>query len=203
MGFLDRLLRRQPPIRDPAAVALFISRNAAFLVQKGIYEYSRARAGHYSKVLFADPGFQTAVEESRWRAFPLGIAMVTEAVEGILRPLADNRLRMAEELRDLALSVFDGFPAPEILGEEKWRAFRADLANRLQHIGLHPPKPAMNIPENFAQEYFALMPIHEKLRGRDFATIRNYLRVTLCNIHEEFRKRFDVRGVAIALQKAA
>ena len=35
------------------------------------------------------------------------------------------------------------------------------------------------------------MPIHEKLRGRDFPTIRNYLRVTLCNIHDELTKRMD------------
>ena len=54
-------------------------------MQKGIYEYSRARAGHYAKVLFREPEFQAAVEESRWRAYPLGLAMVAELVEGVLR----------------------------------------------------------------------------------------------------------------------
>ena len=42
----------------------------------------------------------------------------------------------------------------------------------------------MDIPEQFAESYFEMMPIHEKLRGRDFPTIRNYLRVTMVNIHE-------------------
>ena len=37
----------------------------------------------------------------------------------------------------------------------------------------------MDIPEPYAQTYFDLMPIHEKLRGRDFATTRNYLKVAL------------------------
>jgi hypothetical protein len=46
------------------------------------------------------------------------------------------------------------------------------------------------------------MPIHEKLRGRDFPTIRNYLRVSLCNIHDEFSKRLDVPAITTALQKA-
>jgi len=42
MGLLD-FFRRPPPIRDVEALADFIDRNAAFVVQKGIYEYSRAR----------------------------------------------------------------------------------------------------------------------------------------------------------------
>ena len=42
MGFLD-FLRRKPPIRDAAAVGTFVDENAAFLMQKGLYEYSRAR----------------------------------------------------------------------------------------------------------------------------------------------------------------
>ena len=55
MGLLD-FFRRKPPIRDAAAVGDFVDENAAFLMQKGIYEYSRARAGHYAKVLFRRTG---------------------------------------------------------------------------------------------------------------------------------------------------
>ena len=92
MGLLD-IFRRKPPIRDAAAVATFIDENAAFLMQKGIYEYSRARAGHYAKVLFREAGFQAAVEMSRWRAYPLGLAMVAELVEGVLRERIGGRAR--------------------------------------------------------------------------------------------------------------
>ncbi len=135
---LFELFRRRPPVRDARALADFIDRQAAFLVQKGIYEYSRARAGHYAKVLFAESGFQNAVERSRWRAYPLGLAMVAELVEGVLRPYGADR--------------------------------------------------NVQLDEPWAETYFNLMPIHEKLRGRDFPTTRNYLRVTLCNIHDEFTK---------------
>src|SRR3954447_15796472 len=83
MGLLD-MFRPRPPIGDVPALAAFIDENAAFLMQKGIYEYSRARAGHYSKVLFREPGFQAAVETARWCAYPLGLAMVTEMVGGLL-----------------------------------------------------------------------------------------------------------------------
>jgi hypothetical protein len=186
------IFRRQHPIRDSRALADFVDRHSAFLVQKAIYEYSRARAGHYSKVLFAEPEFQKAVEQSRWRAFPLGLAMVAEVVDGVLRPYrGENRRREFDALVAMVLSVFDRYPVPDALGSEVWRELRADLERRLQLINLHAPKRAMDIPGPFAQIYFDLMPIHEKLRGRDFPTTHNYLMVTLCNIHDELTKRVD------------
>ena len=199
MGFLD-FFRRRPPIRDAEALADFIDRNAAFLAQKGIYEYSRARAGHYAKVLFSDAGFQAAAEVSRWRAYPLGLAMVGELVEGVLRPYERDRSQQIEALRELVLLVFDRYPVPAALDPQAWSEARADLARRLALVGLHPPKRAMDIPVPFAQAYFNLMPIHEKLRGRDFPTLRNYLRVSMCNIHEELTRRMDAQAVAGLLQ---
>ena len=195
MGLLD-LFRRKPPIRDQAAVATFIDENSAFLIQKGIYEYSRARAGHYAKVLFAEPEFHAAVEGARWRAYPLGLLMVSEMVEGVLRANVTDRQSAMDALGMLVLGVFDRYPRPAVLDQETWNELRAELARRLQLIGLHARKRVMDIPEQWAQSYFDLMPIHEKLRGRDFATTRNYLRVALCNIHDEFVKRLDVPAFA-------
>jgi hypothetical protein len=184
--------RRRPPIRNARDVADFIDQNAAFLVQKGIYEYARARAGHYSKVLFAEPGFKAAVEVSRWRAYPLGLAMVGEIVEGILASAdGSNRSQRLEALTDLVLSVFDRYPVPSDLGEEAWSALRADLSRHLQSLALHPPKRAMDVPEPFAKAYFDGMPIDKKLRAPDFPSIASYLRVSLCNIHDEFLQRLD------------
>ena len=99
-------------------------------------------------------------------------------------------------MRDLVLSVFDSHPVPPQIGEQAWRQARADLALRLQHVGLHPPKRAMDIPETLAKAYFDLMPIHEKLRGRDFPTTHNYLKVTMCNIHAELTRRMDVPALS-------
>ena len=199
MGLLD-FLRRKPPIRDAAAVGTFVDENAAFLMQKGLYEYSRARAGHYSKVLFREPSFQAAIEVSRWRAYPLGLAIVAEAVAGALHErLGGERGAVVQALSDQVLAVFDRYPPPAALGSDEWRSLRAELSRRLQLIGLHPPKRVMDIPEQWAQAYFKLMPIHEKLRGRDFETTHNYLRVALCNIHDDFVKRLDGPALADAL----
>ena len=193
MGLFD-YFRRSPPIRDNAELADFIDRNAAFLVQKAIYEYSRARAGHYSKVLFAESGFQKAVEVSRWQAFPLGLAMVAEIVDGVLR--SQGGARDVDALVAIVLSVFDRYAVPDVLGPEKWQESRADLEQRLRRIALHPVKRAMDVPEQYATLYFDLMPIHEKLRGRDLETTHNYLMVTLCNIHAELTKRIEGQPLA-------
>ena len=194
MALFD-FFRRRRPIRDTRELADFIDENSAFLVQKAIYEYSRARAGHYSKVLFAEPDFHKAVEQSRWRAYPLGLAMVAEVVDGVVNSGVDRQ--KSDTLVKIVLSVFDRYPIPDSLGAPTWRKLRTDLERRLQLITLHPPKRVIDIPEPFAKLYFDLMPIHEKLRGRDYPTTHNYLKVTLCNIHEEMTKRMDTNAVAV------
>ncbi|MGA7388892.1 MAG: hypothetical protein WBW99_13305 [Pseudolabrys sp.] len=201
MGLLD-IFRRPPPIREVPALAEFIDRNAAFVAQKGIYEYSRARSGHYAKVLFREPEFQSAAENSRWRAYPLGLAMVSELVEGVLRPHADDRRAALDKLIAISLVVFDRYPAPAVLGAETWSELRNELTHNLDLIGIRAVKAAKDIPNPFAERYFQLMPIHEKLRASEYPTIRNYLRVTMCNIHEEFTTRIDAPTLAQAVRAA-
>jgi hypothetical protein len=202
MKLFEKLFRPRPPIRDREALADFIDAQSAFIVQKGIYEYSRARAGHYAKVLFAEQGFAKSVEHSRWQAYPLGLSMVGEMVEGVLRPHAGvDRRAVLDQTISVVLSVFDRYPVPPSIGEIGWQDARRELAHRLDLVGGHAPKRVMDIPDPLAESYFAMMPIHEKLRGRDFDTTRNYLRVSLCNIHDELIGRIDAPAVTGALLK--
>lgn len=197
MNFLAKLFQRAPSIGHPDELEQFIDENAAFVVQKGIYEYARARAGHFSKVLFAEEGFRHAVEVSRWRAYPLGLAMVGEVATVVLQETtALARADVVRNVSDLTLSCFDRRGAPAPLDEATWRELRGELSARLDRIGLHPPKRAMHIPEPIAEAYFALMPIHESLRGQDFLALRSYLKVTLCNVHHELTKRLDAPTMA-------
>jgi hypothetical protein len=205
MGWLDLIWRRPAaPIADAEALADFIDRNAAFLAQKGLYEYARARAGHYAKVLFAEPEFREAVESARWQAYPLGLAMVGEMVEGMLRFAAgDDRQAVLEGLVGLVLGVFDRYPLPRPLTAADWSAAREDLAQRLRRASLHPPKLVKDIPEPFAERYFDLMPIHKKMRTKDLPTTRNYLKITLINIHDELAPRLDPLRLVAALRSGA
>lgn len=202
MNLFTRIFKKAPPIRDTVALADFIDTQSAFYVQKGIYEYSRARAGHYSKVLFAEKGFADSVEVARWKAYPLGLAMVGEMVEGVLRSHAgDSRRVFLDNLIALVESVFDRYPVPPSLGEDVWRQSRQEMARLLELTAGHARKRVMDIPDPLAETYFALMPIHERLRGRDFDTTRNYMRVSLCNIHDELIERLDAAAVAAQLAR--
>ena len=102
------MFRRPPAIRDASALAEFIDQNAAFVAQKGIYEYSRARAGHYAKVLFRETEFRDACDRSRWQAYPLGLAMVGELTEAALFSSdPDERQARIEAIARLTLAVFE------------------------------------------------------------------------------------------------
>lgn len=119
---------------------------------------------------------------------------------GVLRPAAGaERHQQTETIRALVLSIFDRYPVPAGLDAAAWAELRTKLSHNLQLIGLHAPKAAMDVPVNFANAYFDLMPVYEKLRGPDYPAIRNYLRVTSCNIHDELTKRIDVPAVAESL----
>ncbi len=200
MGILD-LFRRPPAIRDARALADFIDQNAAFVAQKGIYEYSRARAGHYAKVLFRETEFRDACDRARWRAYPVGLAMVGELVEAALfSPDSHERQARIEAVGGLTLAVFDRHPVPAPLDRITWDALRGELEQNLARIGLHPPKRAMDVPASYAEAYFNLMPIHKTLRGRDAPTVHNYLRVTMCNIQDELTRRIDAPAVIESLR---
>ena len=126
--------------------------------------------------------------------------MVAEVVEGVLRPphSGDDR-RQFDALCAIVLSVFDRYPIPAVLGGPTWSAKRFELERRLQLISLHPRKRVIDISAPFEKAYFDLLPIHEKLRQSDFPTTCNYLKVTLCNIHDELAKRLDKQPLAEAL----
>jgi hypothetical protein len=197
MNWHKLLFWRPPPIADLAALADFIDEQSAFLMQKGIHDYSRARSGHYAKVLFSDEGFVDALERSRWSCYPIGLAMVGELVEGVLRrETGGDPAPQGDNLRALVLSVFDRYPPPAALGENEWRDARAELDSRLRQATLHPPKRAIDIPEPYARRYWDLMPFHKDIRTRDFPTTRSYLQVMLCNIHDELTTRTDMTAVA-------
>jgi hypothetical protein len=200
MAFLG-FFRRQPPIRDVAELAHFIDAQSAFLVQRYMYAYTHARAGPYTKSLLTESHYRAAVEMARWRAYPLGLAMVGEMVDGVLRPHAgDDRRAILDPLAALVLSCFDRYDVPSAIGADDWQAARAELAQKLDQIGLHPPKRVIDIPEIYAERYFNLMPFDKSLLTNDVPTTHAYLRLNLTNMRDELVKRMDAPAVAAALR---
>jgi len=196
MGFLDFFRRSKPTVRTLPELADFIDQQSAFLVQKGIYDYARARSGHYAKVMLSDKGFQTALDRSRWRAFPLGLAMVGETVEGMFAAQSmEERRSSLDGLSKLVLSVFDRYPKPEALSDEEWKQGRADLALHLERLSTHPPKRVIDIPEPFAERYFAMMPFDKQFLTPDAPTARSFMQLQLVTMQEELQKRMDTAQI--------
>ena len=196
MGLLDFFRRSKPPIKDVGQLADFIDEQSAFLVQKGIYDYVRARSGHYAKVMLADKGFQNALDRSRWRAYPLGLAMVGETIEGMLavQSMEDRRATL-DPLIVVVLSVFDRYPKPDAVSDDEWKQARADLALHLQRLSTHPPKRVIDIPEPFAARYFAMMPFDKQFLTPDAPTARSFMQLQLVAMQEELLKRMDTAQI--------
>ncbi|HEX5957370.1 MAG TPA: hypothetical protein VFY92_01775, partial [Hyphomicrobiaceae bacterium] len=88
-------------------------------------------------------------------------------------------------------------------GEDAWREARAALDQRLRGLSLHPPKRAIDIPEPYARAYWDMMPIHKEIRTHDFPTTHSYLKITLCNVHDELTRRGDLPTLAEQLGAAS
>jgi hypothetical protein len=199
MGIFD-FFRREPAVASRDALVDFLDRQAAFLAQKGMFEYSRARAGPYGNILFDEKSFLDELEKSRWLAFPVTLAIVTEAVEGVLRPAAGARSEaVLQGINAAALAVFDRYPVPAALEAEAWAELRRALERDLALVQMHSVKRVMDVPERFVERYIAAMPIHEKLREKDGPTIHNFLKANLCNVHEVFVQRADVPALVALL----
>ena len=189
--------RRLPPIREIEHLADFIDQQSAYIVQRYIYDYTHARSGPYSKSLLVRPDFVQAVERSRWSAYPLGLAMIGEMVDGVLRVHAgEERRAILDPLSALVLGVFDRYDVPAQIGSEAWQAARIELAHKLDQIGTHPPKRVIDIPEPYAERYFNLMPFDKDLLSNDVPTTRSYLRLNLTHIRDEMVKRMDAAAMA-------
>lgn len=186
MGLLD-LFRKAPPIDALAALDDFVDSHAAFLVQKCIYEYCRARSGVLAQKLFKEPSFIAAMDGSRWRNFPICIGHVAEMVAGTLRPLAGGDVvGLTDGMIGLTGRTMSRYPVPPLVGAEAWAAARARIAEQLRTASLAAPKPVKDIPLEDYQAFFDQLPIHKKLRGHDFVLVRNNLRVNLCRVYEDF-----------------
>ena len=188
---------------SPLELAQFIDEQSAFLVQKGIHEYSRARAGHYAKVLFKEPEFHDALERSRWTAYPAGARHGRRACGG-RAATAGRRCRARPAARDAAGAGALGVrplsdPGRPRRGELEPVAGRpcasaaavrpASGQARLRRLPGRLPKPTSTS-----------MPIHRQLRASEFPTLHSYLKVTLCNIHDELTKRLDGEAIVDSLR---
>jgi hypothetical protein len=179
---------RKPPIDTREKLIEFLDTRSAFLIQKNIFDYARARSGPYFSQIIKEQAFKDSVEVSRWTGYPTGLAAMAELVRGVLFNYADRK-PLNDAVSSAALAAFDKYPVPAALGEEIWKKARETLVERLALIDSHPPKFVKDVILPYAQVLYDSQPIHEELRKRDFEMIQAQLRINLVTMHDEFQKR--------------
>jgi hypothetical protein len=187
-------------VRD---LADFLDRQAAFITQKCIYEYARARSGLLSSKLFREPAFRQAVEEARWRNYPLSLQNVARMVEQTLRVAAKDRafavrLGVGEAVRD----VCGRYPVPPGKAASFWDDAARNIARRIDVAALAAPRAVKDIPRETAAEFFAGLPIHPDLSSYDRELVTNNVRANLCRAYEEFIAAADEAALIAALAAA-
>lgn len=180
--------RRKPAIDTREKLVEFLDTRAAYLIQKNIFDYARARSGPYFSQIVKEEAFKHSVEVSRWTGYPTGLAALAEIVRGVLFEQADRKA-LNDSISSATLAAFDHYPVPQVLGEEAWKKARETLIERLALIDSHPPKFAKDVILPYAQILYDSQPIHEELRKNDFEMIRAQLRINLVTMHDEFATR--------------
>jgi hypothetical protein len=198
MGIFD-WFKRPPAIADRAALVEFVDTRSAFLVQKSIFDFAHACTGMAFAGLMQEPDFVAAMDQSRWRAYPLGLSMIAETVHGVLLPAAAGAMPLAEAMREVAFDAFDNHRTQSVMDPQAWTNARVDLGRRVVGIALHPPKAVKDIPVAVFEHFYANLPIIAKIRGDDREIIGNHLRLNLLRIYEDFSARADVEALVFAL----
>jgi hypothetical protein len=198
MGLFD-WFKRPPPITERADLVEFLDTRAAYLVQKSIYDFAHACAGLAFIRLMQEPEFIAAMDQSRWRSYPLGLSLIAETVHGVLRPATDVAMPLAEALREATFDAFDRYPVPATFDAATWAGERAELGQRVLGIALHAPKAVKDIPFAVSEQLYNNLPIHAKIRGDDREIVINHLRTNLIRIHDDFSRRADVEGLVLEL----
>jgi hypothetical protein len=195
MSLFNRFRRRT--LRDPVALGAFIDSQSAILSESVVQDYLRGRAGEGAAALFADASFRTALDRARWEAYPRALAMAGAIMEGMLRPHAGERTNAVSfGLTAVIVGAFDRRPVPSPIGEVDWRSARADLQRALNHLVEQRPKNAEAVVQEHSSYWLAIMPLHPKLAGDDFAALCGQLRSMLSKIEETLSHTADLPTLA-------
>jgi hypothetical protein len=199
MGIFD-LFRRPPPLATLPALDDFLDSQSAFLVQKCIFEYARARSGILSAKLFKEPAFLAAIEQSRWRNYPICLGHVALMADAALRPHAPERaVALADGLAAAAGRITRRYDIPAGMAPDFWAGARKGIESRIRRASLAAPHPVRDIPRDEFKAFFERLPIHESLRGHDVMLVRNNLRINLCRAYETFVARMDAPALVALL----
>jgi hypothetical protein len=201
---LRRLLtrKRRPPVATLDELADFLAAQTAYVSQRTVLEYCRARTGLNWDKLYREQAFVDSLEVCRWEAYAEVLAEVAELALIVLRRQspADPHVYLPG-IAAAAGAALLRHPVPG--HRTSWDAASAAIEQHLAQSLLATPRAVHLAGFGAADAIFARLPIHPDLRPEDREMFRNSVRFALCRVFDEMTRRLDVPALAQALRGGA
>ena len=194
--------KSRPPVATLDELADFLAAQTAYVSQRTVLEYCRARSGLNWDKLFREKAFIDSLEVCRWEAYAEVLAEVAELALILLRRQspADPQLYLPG-LAAAAGAALLRHPVPD--HRPSWDAASAAIEQHLAQSVLAAPRAVHLVGFGAADAIYARLPIHPDLRPQDREMFRNSVRFALCRVFDEMTRRLDVPALAHALRGSA
>ncbi|WP_299395995.1 hypothetical protein [Pelagibius sp.] len=198
--FLARLTVRRDsgPIDSTDTLCRFVATRAAFIAQKTLYGYLKARMGTRYPSMFEDDVFASSIDIAKMHVFAACLSDLT--LFAVSHALQDETLDDVLR-RELALQCFHKGLADNAAAAAQTSAFSADEAMQAfeRRLAFHDwhngPRGAALFTASPAA-LFEWAPIAPALKKHDKEIVENSIKFKWRDIRERFEKR--ARGSAVA-----
>jgi hypothetical protein len=197
---LRRLLgsRRWAPVATGQELADFIAAQTAYVAQRSVIEYCRARTGLYWEKLALERQFLDRLEVCRWEGYAIVLAEVAELA--LIRLRRDRAADPQAYLPGLIAAAHAALVRHPVPGHRStWTDAAEAIERHLARAVLAAPRPVHLLGLQSADAIFDLLPIHADLRPEDREMFRNSVRFAMCGAFDAMSRCFDVPALEAAL----
>jgi len=200
---LRRLLGRERSrsVATGGELADFLAAHTAYVAQRSVIEYCRARTGVNWDKLFLEPAFLERLEVCRWEAYAVVLAEVAELA--LIRLRRDGAADPETYRWGLVAAAHAALLRHPVPGHRtSWADAAEAIERHLARTLLAPPRPVHLLGLHSADAIFDLLPIHADLRREDRELFQNTVRFAICGAFDASARRFDVPALEASLAAA-
>jgi hypothetical protein len=200
LSALRRLMGRSPVPSVAAAheLADFLAAQTAYVAQRSVLEYCRARAGLNWDKLFEERLFLESFELCRWEAYAIVLAEVAELA--LIRLRRDGAADPASCLPGLVAAARGALLRHPVPGHRtSWADAAFAIDQHLARAVLAAPRPVHLLGFQSADAVYDLLPIHADLRPEDREMFQNSVRFAICRVFDATAREFNVAALEAAL----
>ena len=197
---LRRLLgsRRWAPVTTGQELADFVAAQTAYVAQRSVIEYCRARTGLNWEKLALERQFLDRLEVCRWEAYAIVLAEVAELA--LIRLRRDRAADPQAYLPGLIAAAHAALVRHPVPGHRStWTDAAEAIERHLARAVLAAPRPVHLLGLQSADAIFDLLPIHADLRPQDREMFQNSVRFAICGAFDAMSRCFDVPALEAAL----